>query len=242
MKKHLRVRSLLMLGRMPTVAVMGLLLAAAPPVLAGREDNTNPGVIPPDSRPYQKSYAKWGAAWWQWVLGIPADKNPLFDLTGEFAAEGQSGPVWFLAGSWVGYVERTCTVPAGKALFFPLANVVSGAAVYDCQPSVPDTPCEVPVLRSIAKSWIDPVDLLEAEVDGVTLQDLFSYRAAPPGAFPITIPELNVVGLPAGAYAPHVCDGYWLMVEPLKAGQHTIHFKAGGGNYDQDVTYHLTAQ
>ena len=31
----------------------------------------------------------------QWVLSIPADRNPLMDMTGEFCGEGQSGAVWF---------------------------------------------------------------------------------------------------------------------------------------------------
>ena len=37
-----------------------------------------------------------------------------------------------------------------------------------------------------------------------------------------------------------VSDGYWLMLKPLEAGQHTIHF--GSTSWGQDVTYHLTVQ
>ena len=61
---------------------------------------------------------------WQWVLGIPADSNPLLDQTGANAAVGQCGPVWFLAGTTGGSAERAITVPAGKSLFFPLVNNV----------------------------------------------------------------------------------------------------------------------
>ena len=48
--------------------------------------------------------------------------NPLLDQTGQNAALGQSGEVWFLAGTTGGSAERTVTVPPGKALFFPIVN------------------------------------------------------------------------------------------------------------------------
>src|SRR5262245_10175900 len=59
----------------------------------------NPTVVPPNSRPYGASYSQWTAAWEQWAYGAPASMNPVTDTTGEFAAVGQHGPVWFLAGT-----------------------------------------------------------------------------------------------------------------------------------------------
>ncbi len=64
--------------------------------------------------------------WWQWALSIPAAINPITDATGEFAAVGQSGPVWYLAGNFGGTTVRTVTVPADKALFFPILNYFAG--------------------------------------------------------------------------------------------------------------------
>src|SRR6185437_3171085 len=70
-----------------------------------------------------KSYNQLAVAWWQYVLGQPAATNPLQDTTGAHCATGQTGPVFFLAGtSGSGTVTRQCTVPAGKQLFFPLLN------------------------------------------------------------------------------------------------------------------------
>ena len=64
------------------------------------------------------------AQWWQWVLAVPASENPLTDTTGQFAAVNQRGRVWFLAGNVSGGTTvRTISVPAGKALFFPIVNV-----------------------------------------------------------------------------------------------------------------------
>src|SRR4030081_3634226 len=69
------------------------------------------------------TYGQWSARWSQWALAIPKGTNPLLDTTGAKCAVGQGGPVWFLAGTFgSGSVSRSCTVPAGKALFFPVVN------------------------------------------------------------------------------------------------------------------------
>src|SRR5262245_50717964 len=84
----------------------------------------NPGVLPPQSHPFGATYGEWAARWWQWAYKQPVDTNPLFDETGARIANGQSGKVWFLAGviNVSGSAERTGTIPAGKALFFPILN------------------------------------------------------------------------------------------------------------------------
>ena len=60
------------------------------------DGNSNPGILPINSTSHGKTYGEWTAAWWQWALSIPAERNPFFPLdpTGEFCGEGQSGPVW----------------------------------------------------------------------------------------------------------------------------------------------------
>ena len=34
-----------------------------------------------ESEPYDLSYQKWTARWWQWALSIPKNANPLTDIT-----------------------------------------------------------------------------------------------------------------------------------------------------------------
>jgi hypothetical protein len=68
-------------------------------------------------------FAKLSAEWLQWALSIPASVNPQTDPTGDFAAVGQRGPIWFLAGKFGGGIAtRSCSVPQGTALFFPVIN------------------------------------------------------------------------------------------------------------------------
>jgi hypothetical protein len=226
------------------VVVVGLMVAAMIPVAQADSSNPNSQVLPLDSSPYGNTYGEWSARWWQWALSIPAATNPVLDETGANCAEGQSGPVWFLAGSFFSATfERACTVPPDKALFFPIVNAAFGAAVFDCEPTQPGVPCNITVLRAAAAASMDPVTI-EASIDGVPVRHLRDFRVQSP-VFSVTLPEGNVLEVPSGTYAPMVSDGYWLMLAPLSAGAHTIHFKnkiTGGpfaGNATE-VTYHLT--
>jgi hypothetical protein len=89
-------------------------------------------IAPIQSKPHGHSYSEWAATWWQWALGQPTPVNPLRDTTGQFCATGQKGAVWFLAGSGdSAAVSRTCTVPTGQALFFPVINAFYAAFLSD---------------------------------------------------------------------------------------------------------------
>lgn len=93
----------------------------APP---GGGPDWGPRVVPPDGTWYDTvTYGDLASKWVQWATSIPAERNPVLDLTGEFCGEGQEGPIWFLAGTFGDTgVVRECTVPRGKAFFFPILN------------------------------------------------------------------------------------------------------------------------
>ena len=222
------------------LVIFVLLFTVAIPLAFGQTDSKKgPEVFPPDSRPYGLTYGEWSAKWWQWALPIPADKNPINDKTGQYCDLNQSGPVWFLAGTSGFPAERTCTIPEGKAILFP---VVNGQGSYVENPLI-KTESE---LRALGKSAIDQVTLVEATVDGVKLDDLKNYRVQSP-LFNFTYPENNLGGVPSGP-SQAVADGYWVMLHPLTAGEHTIQFKAAISdpsatnpfNFVTDVKYQLT--
>jgi hypothetical protein len=196
--------------------------------------NINPGVYPPDSPPYNLTYGEWSAKWWQWVLSLPQDINPLVDQTGEHCAQAQSGPVWFLAGTFGGSVERTCTIPEGKAILFPILN--SGNVKTDPSETEED-------LRVTTKEAVDNPAILEASIDGVPLHNLQNYRAESP-LFNVTLPEGNIFGVPE-LNSEAVSDGYWIMLQPLPVGDHSVNFRgadtaAAAGGLVTEVTYKLT--
>ncbi len=226
------------------IGVMALVLAVAANLALAR--NPNPKVLPIGSSPYGMPYGEWSGAWWQWAYSIPADINPVSDPTGEFAAVGQSGPVWFLAGTWSSSSEpvtRNVTLPAGKALFFPIINTI-----WVNTPEFGDDPwsdAQRDYARSVIAPLIDDAYDLTCQIDGVEVLKVADYRCqTPDGAeYMVTFPE-NSLWLPAGTYGPSVDDGIYLMVAPLSAGKHTIHFTAKsfwfGAPTSLEVTYLLT--
>ena len=177
--------------------------------------NISQSVYPVNSKPYGSTYGEWSAKWWQWVLSIPTQDNPGIDENGEKCAVGQNDPnVWFLAGTGGGQVTRTCTIPAGKAIFFPVLNV-------ECDYLSPDMKTESD-LRKCAKDDQDKATNLQATVDGVAIPNLKTYRVQSP-LFNVTYPEDNISGVPPG-HTQVISDGYWVLLEPLPAGNHEIRF------------------
>jgi hypothetical protein len=223
------------------LAAGALWLTSPAPILAGAQGDQPLRILPPEAKPYGLSYGEWCGAWTRWAYGIPADINPILDLTGENAAVGQSGPVWFLAGTFGGPAERTVTIPAGKAIFFPIGQVgwVNTPEFGDA----PWSPEQEAYARGVIAELIDGLVDLTCQIDGheVTNLDSFRFQTPPGKEYFVTMPE-NSIWLPAGTYGPAVDDGYWLMLAPLPVGHHTIHFTAAlaeGVNL-LDVTYQVT--
>jgi hypothetical protein len=228
------------------IAVMLLALTLPVPAFAGQGNQGNPGVLPPHSRPLGLSYGEWSAKWWQWALSIPASENPQFDPTGEDCAVGQSGPVWFLAGTPGFPATRTCTVPTGKFILFPIIN---GEFDYPCpDPNFQPAPGQSlqEFLTEGINALFDQVSSVEAEVDGVALKHLASYRVTSPLFYFTGDPSLTAVfdSCITGSSQPAVSDGYWIMLAPLSAGTHTIHFSGAidAFGFATEVTYTLVVQ
>jgi len=228
------------LGKVLRLSVMAAIILGfivSIPLVATAAD-TNPVVVPVDSDYEGLSYGNWSAKWWQWALSIPAPDNPLLDTSGEKCGEGQSGNVWFLAGTFGGSAERTCTVPAGKAILFPIINA-------ECS-TVEGNGKTEEELSACAKDLIDHVRVKEAKVDGMPLIDLNNYRVQSP-LFRFRLPPNNILGLSPGS-SPSVSDGYWILLEPLSTGPHTIHFRGVapfpefGFTFKTEVTYTLTVE
>jgi hypothetical protein len=214
----------------------------------------NTSIAPPDSSPYGLTYAQWGARWWQWIYSIPLGVNPgANDTTGAQCSTNQSGPVWFLAGTFGGTpVTRACTIPTGRGIFFPIVNYLND---YPC----PEPPSFEPKARQSvedfltqgAQAQINPVNSLEVKLDGSSLTDLFDFRATSKlfgftGAHDLGtgVKFLRLAAVDTcvtGAPQLGVTDGYWIMLWPLSVGSHTLHFKASASRTSLlDVTYNLS--
>jgi hypothetical protein len=225
--------------------VLCLAVLALPSVVA---QSVGPKVIKPDSVAFGRTYSEWSAAWQQWALSIPVVNHPLFD-NGDCSV-GQSGPVWFLGGKFCAIntpgcgtnnVVRSCSVPRGKALYIPILNAEWSALEMN------DPKFQIADLRSNAAINMDGAANLSFEVDGAAiphLQDRFRVQST---AFVFTLPDdnlFNAVGegpYTGGSYFPGVDDGVYVMLAPLPAGPHRIHFHGAlpVWGFTLDITYIL---
>jgi hypothetical protein len=181
-----------------------------------------------------KTYAEWGSSWFQWQLELPGPLFPMQDRTGAHCGDGQDGtptgsPVFYLVGA-AGTVTRTCTIPANRMLFIPLASwladnvgVPEGAALSDRQ------------LEDILYRESKTVSEVSLDVDGVPLvssvsdvMPYFTYATQ----FSYLLPETpfnfmaTFENLPASGQVPVSFNGgVWILLAPLPPGPHTIHFE-----------------
>lgn len=216
--------------------VLGIVGSTAGPLLSSAHAApASPSAV--EVQTYGSTYGELSARWWQWVLSIPARVNPQLDPSGENCGQGQYDDVWFLAATFGGTAERSCTIPAGKPIFFPLINNLA------FKPLGSETLLD---LRQLAGDLIDNVDTLAATIDGVEIPNLKSYRVRSP-SFTVIAPSGGLVP-PGYASVPGntdalVSDGYWLLIPPLKRGSHLLTFRAHTtGGFEVDVTYHLSIQ
>lgn len=193
---------------------------------------------------FEKTYGEWSANWWQWLES--QNFTPLTEQGKVDCSKGQQGHVWFLAGTdGSDPIERECTVPKGKLLFFPLVNAEFNNAPDEttCEDGPLGGPCTEDEKRVILDGIMSdntPGLLnsracnLESTVDGIpTLFSGFATARTQSPPFPFLDDQETV------------SDGFWVMLS-LPEGQHTLHFKGALCDLDTnlpifevDVTYNL---
>jgi len=213
---------------LPTLVTSVLILANGP-VLA--EAQKGIGVVPPGAKFQGKSYSEWAASFWQWMMGLPLEGHPLIDDPNYDFSSGQSGSVWFQAAP-PGVIKRKATIPAGKALFLTIRDVDTSS--LEDPPFFGATEAEQ---RSNSTWFADhivtqPTWFIDhivpgifCIIDGVSI-DLHAYRFSTP-QFQFTAPTPWIFGNPdhnVGGIGTAVGEGYFLMLSPMSAGAHTIHF------------------
>jgi hypothetical protein len=205
---------------------LGIVVAAAAHSVAGGQDRRVYGVAETIEG---KTYEQWTVAYARWGFAIARDRNPITDKTGEFAAEGQTGPVWFLGGNLGGTTRRRLKVPAGKPIFSPLIYRLS-------------------TNPAIAKIPSDRLKDVEVVLDGTSIGDLsVNHVTTPP--FEYIGPDKDQALHPFFAGKRQLAmDGWWFMLKPPAKGEHTLHIKGRlaaekiEDQFELDITYRLIVE
>lgn len=187
-------------------------------------------LVPPGEAVAGMNQSEWSRLWWQWAGSFERAESPVADRTGELCASRQSGEVWFLAGTYgTRRTVRTCTVPRGKYLFFPLINYVvapTSSASSNCM-----------AIMSTAARMTEQVSDLLLDVDGVRHAGLAQHRQPTRGCF-----DLGALAEPRLRIFPSAANGYYVMLRPLPPGTHTLNFGGVLPSMIQAVTYTLVVE
>jgi hypothetical protein len=213
-------------------------LSLAAPALA--ETDLAALVVPPDGIVDGQPLTAYADRWWQWAYAMPQSESPIVDEVGSFCHLGQSGPVWFLAGGYgSSKIQRSCTIPSGRHLFFPIINFVQlayPARMEDC-----------PWMQAEAARNNDSFVYLKVFLDGEALEEPERFRLASVDCFDPFVRTPPQAGAPPDALA--ATDGYWIMLRPLPPGPHRLEFRAFYTNPDeafgdmvQNIAYDLMVQ
>jgi hypothetical protein len=237
------------------IALLALFLAL--PTASAHAEHSKVGIVPINGTAAGLTYGQWSVRWWQYAFSLTTLNN---------CPNEPGGPMFFLVGTPGGSTTPTsCTVPAGKFIMFPIFNAewsqAEARALF--QTDAPTRAC--PVLGLNGKPITGTEDFtslsqcaqaqaqkglpsagatLEADVDGQMLNHLSDFRASSPAPlFPFTSVDGNFLGLgPLSSQA--AADGFWIILNPLASGKHTIHFKAviPFFSFTVEGTYSLTVQ
>ncbi|MEU9802920.1 signal protein [Streptomyces sp. NPDC051000] len=151
--------------------------------------------------------------WWTWAASSVSDANPVSDQDGHLCAQGQAGGIWFLAGTFGGSVTRSCTVPAGVPIAFPLVNLLGEPG--DCNA----------FMASAQGSAI---------LDGQALEP----RRHEATAVQISAVDGNPLTQGGGRFRTQAC-GLWVQLEPPAPGSHTLSIRGSSGSFAVSVDYRL---
>ncbi len=200
-----------------TLAAAALLLAVAQSAHAQAAP-----LIPPTKPVAGVAQEEWSKRWWRWALSFDDEDSPVADRDGRYCASGQEGAVWFLAGTYgSARTIRSCHVPAGKTLFFPLINYIT------VEPDDEDESCVS--LKQRAARLVPAPDALLLEVNGKRFAGLEAHRQVTRRCFHLSDDDDT---LAAG-------NGFYVALGPLKKGRYTLNFGGILPGMSQAVTYTL---
>jgi hypothetical protein len=221
-------------------------------------------VHPVDSDPLGTAHEEWAAQWWQWVAATEFEDPATYGCNCDTS---QTGDVFFLGPQWGGFEVRDCTLSSSQSILITVINQIWiscppwGDLEYECPLAFEDGLLETAAAYPSPDWTIDQqVKIDECTIGNAAIQHYFvctqPFEIHPPdeGYSVFSDPEMdydcadpwedgNECDAPVGPKLAIGC-GWWMMVKPLPAGEHTIHILGSvNGPDDQfgaEITYNLT--
>ncbi|MFI8182081.1 signal protein [Actinacidiphila glaucinigra] len=154
--------------------------------------------------------------WWTWAASEPEGTNSVADRNGSACRRNQPRDVWFLAGTFGTEERRTCAVPNGTPVAFPLVNMIG-------------SPEECALFMTTAKG--------SAVVDGEPVPS-DAHRG---DRITVVSVEGNPVTMTGGRATTTGC-GLWVQLAPLAPGFHSLEISGRSGEFATRVHYALAVE
>jgi hypothetical protein len=180
--------------------------------------------------PYNTTIPEWTAKWWKWAYSFSGYyNNPLLDPNGTALMKFQPSdePVFFLSGAYNSVANRTVTIPAGKAILYPVLNAEISFTDF------PNAKGEDDLKRAL-KSDLSAATYVGTELNEISLP----YHRIKADLFDLSVAKDNIFDVSDGP-TQAVADGYWIFLKPLPIGEYTIHIKGEQPFYRSEVTYKI---
>lgn len=204
-------------------------LAAASSISDIPTTTGDPHVIPHNATFQGKTYSQWSVSFWQWAMKLPLSNppHPFTDCNNRPISAAQTGNVWYWSAPDLAPLtcNQTATIiPAGTAIFLTMLDVE--ASSLDDPPFYSKT---ADGQRAIANFFANHILDLFCTIDGTPVTNITAYRTAT-DQFSFFAPDPWIFEgvLGGNKNGTSVADGYYLMLEPLSAGSHIIHY---GGRF-----------
>ncbi|WP_327344809.1 signal protein [Streptomyces europaeiscabiei] len=194
--------------------VLAALVGCGGSPAGGSEDSTAPASGAPSSAQARLSPEDLQSRWWTWAMSEPERTNPVADEDGSDCERNQPQDMWFLAGTFGTRAERTCSIPDGVPVAFPLVNLMGDPA--DCAD-----------FMSAAKG---SAVLDGKKADSETIRgETISVEGVADNPVTGTDERFTATGC-----------GLWVQLPPLKPGKHTLTIRGQAQDFSVGVDYSLT--
>lgn len=176
---------------------------------------------------FGKSMKQWAQDWWRNIMSYDCAHNPLNQSELNMSPDLTS-PVVFLSGMPNGISNRYVEVPRNKALLIPVMNVLKEYPSVNIDQNPKPGQTVEQFLKIEAAKYINLATNMKVVLDRDLIKitnanrvatDLFYFKGNKDLA--------GCVGQAVtGQLQVGVSDGYWLVIENLSPGRHTLHTHA----------------